>query len=105
MMLCVPALLLLMAGQENTDTASLIYTGVPVSSSSAAVQMATHNASVTMTKTWYSMESLTFLKNISKEPATITISIPVDGKNVDWNMTDRLVVQAWVDNAPVTLKN
>src|SRR5258708_16205818 len=105
MMLCVPALLLLMARQESQDTASLIYTGVPISSSGSAVQMATHNANVSLSKSRYTVDSLTYLKNLSAQPTTVTISIPVMGKNVDWGMTDNLQVTVMVDNAPVTVTN
>jgi hypothetical protein len=67
--------------------------------------MATHNASVSLSKTRYTVDSLTYLKNLSPKPATITISIPVMGKNVGWGMTDNLQVTVMVDNAPVSVKN
>lgn len=94
---------LLLCAQQLPDKASLIYPGVPRSSSSAAVAMITHSADVKLDKTSFQLESTSFLKNTSTDPATVTITLPVDGHNPDWNMTDHTTVTAWVDGKPVDL--
>jgi len=100
-MLVAPALVLSLAAQQFPEKASVIYTGVPRSSSPAAIKMVTHAATATLQKTDYTLTSLSFLKNISKAPATVTVTIPVEGHNPDWNMTDRTTVSVLVDDKPV----
>ena len=105
MLLSAPLLALALAWQDIPDKASVIYTGIPVSAKRTTVQMVTHNASVRLDKTTQNLESLTYLKNLSSDPATVTLIIPVKGHNVDWAMTENLHVSAMVDNIPISLAN
>ena len=101
MMLVAPALLLALTAQQFPEKASVIYTGVPRSSSPAAIKMVTHAATATLQKTDYRLDSLTYFKNVSTAPATVTVTIPVEGHNPDWNMTDHTTISVLVDDKPV----
>ena len=103
MMLVAPALLLSLAAQQFPEKASVIYTGVPRSSSPAAIKMVTHAATATLQKSDFTLTSLTFLKNTSPQPATVTVTLPVEGHNPDWNMTDHTTINVLVDDKPVQM--
>ena len=103
MLLTCFAFSLATVGQDLPDKATSLYTGVPISSPSAGVQMVTHNASASLTKTDVSLDSLTYLKNFSDQNASITVTIPIEGHDVEWGMTDKVQVSATIDNEPVML--
>ncbi len=102
-MLSASALLLFVAAQQFPERASVIYTGVPRSSSPAAIRMVTHAATAVLDKTQVQVDSLTYLKNLTTGVATVTVTIPVEGHNPDWNMTDHTTVSVLVDDKPVAL--
>jgi hypothetical protein len=99
------ALSLALATQEIPDKASLLYTGVPSCTSPCPVQMVTHDAKAVLSTATETVDSLSTFKNTSDAIQNITVSIPVEGHNVDYNMPNTIQVSATVDNVstPVTM--
>src|SRR5437016_14035935 len=103
MMLSTLGLGLLLSFQKIPDRASVIYTGVPLSSSADAVSMVTHNAQGLLTSDAVTVQSTSYLKNLSSSPADITVSLPIEGHNVAWGMVEKVMISATVDGAVTKL--
>jgi len=86
----------------QNNTVSVIYTGVP-STTSSSVRLMTHDAKTMLSKTTATTDSLSYLKNLSDQPVSITVSIPIEGENVGWGMPEQVMAQVIVDNEPVTV--
>jgi hypothetical protein len=97
------ALSLVLAAQEIPEKASLLYTGVPSCTSPCPVQLVTHDAKAVLTVGTVTVDSLSYFKNGSDQIQNVTVSIPVEGHNVDYNMPGTVQVSATVDNMPETL--
>ena len=80
-------LALLTLAQALPAKSSAIFTGIPMSSG-PSVRLVTHDAKGLLSKSWIGLESTSFLKNTGDKPATVTLTIPVKGQNVDWDMAD-----------------
>lgn len=86
----------------QNNTVSVIYTGVP-SSPGSTVSMMTHDSKTVLSSRTATSDSLSYLKNLSDKPASITVSIPVEGENVNSAMPNQVAISATVDGQPVTL--
>jgi hypothetical protein len=87
---------------QDNNTVSVIYLGVP-STANSTVRLMTHDAKTTLNKTDATTDSVSYLKNLSDKPASITVSIPIEGENVGWGMPNQIMVQVLVDDQPVSI--
>lgn len=94
---------LLALGQTIPDSASILYPGFPVSSSSA-ISVPTHSATFKLGKDTVTFESLSTMRNASDKPVKMTLDIPMQGKQVTWAQFQGERVSALINRQPVALK-
>jgi hypothetical protein len=94
---------LLSLGQTVPDSASILYPMFPTSSSNA-ISMPTHSASFKLGKESISFESLSTMRNTSDKPVTMTLDVPVLGRQVTWKQFQGERVSVQVNRQSVALK-
>lgn len=94
----------ILGGQTLSGDTKVLYTGMPTTASSASVRMVSHSATARLEKMSYAYETVSELKNESSRPVTLTITIPVRGKDPTWPMIREHRVSALLDGRNLALK-
>lgn len=93
----------LVVGQTLSESASVLYTGIPALAAPAEARLISHSATGELGKDGYTQDTVTLVKNLTNKPLKVTVVIPVHGQNTTWPMLKDHRLSANLDGTPVTL--
>lgn len=99
----ITALTALLAAQTIPTSASVIYPCMPECGSDTPVQMVTHAATYRLDKKNARFESLTTFRNTGNDTVTLSLSLPVRGKQVIWSQSEGMRFSATLNKQPMAL--
>lgn len=100
----ITTLTALLAAQTIPNSASVLYPCFPESPKDTSVRIMTHSATYRLTKTNARCETLTVFKNQSDKPTTLTLELPVRGKQVNWAQSQGLRFSATLGKSGLGLR-
>lgn len=98
------SLVALAVGQTISASASVVYPCFPESPSETPVRMTTHSVTYSLSKARVRCETLSVFKNPTDKPVTLDLSLPIRGKNVQWQQSQGIKFSVAVNRKPVAVK-
>lgn len=100
----MPLLASMILTQTIPTSASVIYPCFPESKADTTVRMMTHAATYKLAKDSVEFSSLSVLKNDSDQPATVDLILPVRGKQVNWEQSQKMRFAATLNKVNTKLQ-
>lgn len=99
----VTALTAILAAQTIPTSASVIYPCMPETRSETTVAMVTHGATYKIDNKAVNFSSLTTFRNAGDKEVTLTLLLPIRGKQVMWPQSEGMRMSAMLNKAPMKL--
>lgn len=100
----IAAVVLAIGMQTIPSSASLLYPCFPESIADTPVRLVTHSADYSLSKTHVRCETLSVFKNTSGKAVTLSLRLPVRGKQVNWAQSEGLRFTATLNKRDLAAK-
>ncbi len=91
-------------GQTLSSSASVVYPGFPETASDTEIRLVTHSATYQLAKDKVRCDTLSVFKNPTGSVVSLDLSLPVRGKNVQWQQSQGVRFSASMNRSGLGLK-